>query len=73
MNTILVIDDDESYRSLMCDALESEGYKVFVAAGGIQAINILKETTPDVVITDIIMKKFLFWQSPVLLQKGRRF
>ena len=56
MNTILIIEDDESYRSLLLYTLESEGYKVFVAAGGIQAKDILKEITPDIVITDIFME-----------------
>ncbi len=56
MNTILVIEDDENYRSVLLRALESEGYKVYVAAGGIEAKNILKKIKPDIVITDIIME-----------------
>jgi DNA-binding response OmpR family regulator len=37
MDTILIVEDDESYRSMLMYALESQGYKVFVAPGGLEA------------------------------------
>ncbi len=56
MNTILIVEDDESYRSLLLYALEEEQHKVFVAPGGLEAKNILQELKPDLIITDIIME-----------------
>ena len=56
MHTILIVEDDESYRSMLTYALEAEGYKVFVAPGGLEAKNILQVLMPDLIITDIIME-----------------
>jgi DNA-binding response OmpR family regulator len=56
MNTILIVEDDESYRSMLMYALESQGYKVFVAPGGLEAKNILQELKPNLIITDLIME-----------------
>ncbi|MDB5047775.1 MAG: putative multi-sensor signal transduction histidine kinase [Fibrobacteres bacterium] len=55
--TILVVDDERSVRELVCLYLESAGYKVYQAAGGREAVDLV--ITPDInidlLITDIIM------------------
>ena len=56
VDSILIVEDDESYRSMLMYALESQGYKIFVAPGGLEAKNILQELKPDLIITDIIME-----------------
>lgn len=55
--TILVVDDDKAVRELICLMLESEGYEVFSAEGGRQAISIAvkPEVNIDILITDILM------------------
>lgn len=52
---ILVVDDDEFFRSLHADIIRSVGYDVLVASSGMEAIDIVKSSDIDVVITDLIM------------------
>lgn len=54
--SILLVDDDPYIIRGVGKDLESEGYQVTTANGGEKAIEILGETTFDVVITDLIME-----------------
>jgi len=56
--TILVVDDEETIRSLIKRIMQDAGYDVTTAANGEEALNILsqqKERSPDLVILDIMM------------------
>jgi DNA-binding NtrC family response regulator len=57
--TVLVVDDEESFRTLTKDALEFHGYRVVLAVDGEQAIDIYKEQERriDLVILDMVMPK----------------
>ena len=57
MASILVVDDENSMREFLEIMLQKEGYQVATAAGGGEAINILKKNGFDLVITDIRMKE----------------
>ncbi len=53
---ILVVEDSQMTRSLIVSTLEDLGdYTVMEAANGFQALRILPEFLPDLVITDINM------------------
>lgn len=52
---ILVVDDDPSLRSIMKMQLEEAGYEVLLAADGSEAYDLLLETRPALVITDLQM------------------
>lgn len=52
---ILVVDDDPETRFLLRLIVESEGYVVSDAQNGIAALIRIKESLPDLVITDMIM------------------
>jgi CheY-like chemotaxis protein len=51
--TILVVEDDTGLRRLYRSALTLEGYTVMEAADGMQALRLLDESTPDLVILDL--------------------
>src|SRR5690606_38666808 len=52
--TILVVEDEPSVRSLLCATLETSGYRVFSADDGAEAMNFLMQnTTVDAVILDL--------------------
>ena len=53
--TILVVDDDEEVRSTMSEILGAEGCKVMLRATGLEALEAIKEQTPDLVISDVVM------------------
>jgi twitching motility two-component system response regulator PilG len=52
---VMVIDDSPTIRKLVAVTLERQGYKVVIAADGMQAISKLNETSPDLVLLDINM------------------
>lgn len=52
---ILVVDDDADTRFLLRLIFESDGYRVSDAKNGIAALIRIKESLPDLVITDMKM------------------
>ena len=52
---ILVVDDDQSMVQFLSVLLKREGYEVLLAGSGPEAIELLKETPADAVITDLKM------------------
>ena len=52
---ILVVEDDDVARELMCRALERRGYQVFSAEDGVRGYEEAVSSRPDLVITDINM------------------
>jgi len=55
MKKILVVDDEEDLRDLVATALRQQGFEVVVADNGIDAYNLAKSTSPDLVISDVMM------------------
>ena len=53
--TILVVDDEENIRWLYKEELEDEGYRIAAAASGEEALDLVSELKPDLVIMDIKM------------------
>ena len=54
--TILIIDDDADFRASTRAVLEGEGFAVACACDGKEGVEKLKETTPDLVILDVVME-----------------
>jgi DNA-binding response OmpR family regulator len=55
MNKILVVDDDEYIRELVCTLLRNEGYSIVEASDGRQALKKLGEEKVDLCVLDIMM------------------
>jgi two-component system response regulator RegX3 len=55
--TILVVDDEESYRDALSIALEREGYHVETAADGPEAIEQFDRTRPALVLLDVMLPR----------------
>lgn len=55
MRSVLVVDDEAHIRRLVSMQLERRGYKVDVAANGAEALERLRATPYDAVITDLSM------------------
>jgi DNA-binding response OmpR family regulator len=54
---ILIAEDDPHIRLGVVDALESEGYEVTECSDGAQALPLIKQTQPDLVILDIMLPR----------------
>ncbi len=52
---ILVVDDDEDILDLLSYNLTKEGYKVYKAYDGLEAIEVAKAKLPELIILDIMM------------------
>ena len=55
MITVLVVEDTNSERELICDYLRQGGYTVVSAADGAEGLDKFNKTSPNVVITDLVM------------------
>ena len=53
--SILLIDDEEPFRSVLRQVLQNAGYEVIEAANGAEGIRSFLEKPADMIITDIIM------------------
>jgi two-component system, NtrC family, response regulator AtoC len=52
---ILVVDDEETIRYCLKEALEEEGYKVYTETNAENSLKIIKEVIPDLVLLDLKM------------------
>lgn len=57
MLNILVVEDDESTRKLMCVVLQTRGFKTYWAEDGIKALEIIERQHIDLVVLDLMMPK----------------
>ncbi len=55
--TILVVDDDLGTRLSISDYLELSGYSVITANDGQEALAMVEEYQPDLIVTDIVMPR----------------
>lgn len=55
MNTILIVDDDQNIRNLVSNYLKKEGFTVFEAENGQEALHVLENKPCDMAIVDIMM------------------
>jgi signal transduction histidine kinase/ActR/RegA family two-component response regulator len=55
--TVLVVEDEEIVRDLVCAVLEEQGYNVLCAADGLEALNLAEnfDGTIHLLVTDVIM------------------
>ena len=53
--TILVADDDPDILSIVSMSLETQGYTVYKATNGREAVDLAKQHHPDLVLMDMMM------------------
>ena len=55
METILIVDDEKNYLTILSAILEDEGFEVLTALGGQEALEIHKTSDLDLILTDMKM------------------
>jgi len=53
--TIMLVEDDHAVAQTLTDALESSGYRVWLAETGADAKTLLEQTRPDLIILDLML------------------
>lgn len=79
---VLVVDDEPAQLRLVDRVLTSNGYEVVKAGSGQEAVRIIYERKPDLVLLDVMMPEIDGWQTcrlvrevsdiPVIMLTGKR-
>ncbi len=69
---ILVIDDDENVRDLLCRNLNAAGYRTELASDGKTGLNMAAELQPDIITLDVIMPRVDGWSVLTELKASKR-
>jgi len=69
---LLLVDDFRDIVLATRIFLEGEGYEVLEAYDGVQAIDILKAETPDLIILDVMMPRMDGWATLTKIQADPR-
>jgi CheY-like chemotaxis protein/DNA-binding CsgD family transcriptional regulator len=67
--TVLIVDDVLDNLAVLHDALDESGFTVLVANSGLKAIQIAKETQPDVILLDAVMPEMDGFQVCITLKE----
>jgi len=68
---VLLAEDDQATGELVCECLQSAGYKTHWAKDGIEALNFILEARPDAVVLDIILPKLNGYEICGMVRKSR--
>lgn len=53
--TVVVVEDTQLLRQMYADRLTQDGYRVLVAADGLEALSLIRGEVPDLILLDLIM------------------
>jgi two-component system cell cycle sensor histidine kinase/response regulator CckA len=69
--TVLLVEDEDAVRTFAKAALASRGYRVFEAANGVDALEVMEEHASeiDLVVSDVVMPEM---DGPALLKRLRQ-
>ena len=68
MPRVLVVDDDDVIRQLISVNLELEGFEVYTAVDGQDALDKVKDVHPDVITLDVMMPRLDGWGAAEALR-----
>lgn len=68
--TVLIVEDDKKYRTILVKLLTAEGITTQTAADGVEALQKLKGNTQiDLIILDLLMPRMSGWNFMYEIQK----
>lgn len=73
MQTVLIVDDEFGVAEVLQSILEDEGYRVFTAINGKQALTRLAELMPDLILLDYMMPIMDGAQTLLAIRKDKDF
>jgi len=69
--TLLVVDDDEMNRHMLSRRLQRQGYTVVVAKDGIEALQLIRQQSFDLVVLDVMMPGISGLEVLKIVRKNR--
>jgi twitching motility two-component system response regulator PilH len=57
MSTVLLVEDSLPTREMIAKLLQNQGLMVKIARDGVEALEMLQEDSPDLVVLDIVMPR----------------
>jgi CheY-like chemotaxis protein len=57
MAHILVVEDDIAFRQMLLEMLRQDGHRATLAGNGAEAMDLLAQLKPDLIITDVLMPR----------------
>ncbi len=70
--TVLVVEDTELLRRMYSDRLELDGFNVVAAADGLEALSVLRTSTPDLILLDLVMPRMSGLEVLEVIKKDPR-
>jgi CheY-like chemotaxis protein len=66
---VLIVEDDVVIREALVDGLDAEGFAVQEAGDGAEALQLITDSAPDLILLDLMMPKMTGWQLMDELRK----
>ena len=73
MNRILVVEDDQNTRKLMCAVLKQNGFDPIQASDGVQALELMDREYVDLVLLDLMMPNMDGYELAGLLRDAYEY
>ena len=70
---VMVIDDSKTIRRTAESLLKKEGFKVILATDGFEALSMIADHQPDLILLDIMMPRLDGYQTCALIKHHRVF
>jgi DNA-binding response OmpR family regulator len=70
---VLIVDDEDFFRTIVANGFEREGYFVLQADNGEDAVEVASAELPDLILLDLVMPRLLGFEVCQMLRKDQRF
>ena len=70
---ILIVDDDEDMVHILKSVLISQGYEIYNAPNGEEALKLVKSIVPDLMIVDLTMPVMNGWNFSLKVRADSRY
>ncbi|MGY2837717.1 response regulator transcription factor [Thermostichus sp. MS-CIW-41] len=57
MSRVLVVEDSQSQREMISKLLQENGFEVMTVEDGVEAVEAVKQSKPDLIVLDIVMPR----------------
>ena len=70
---VLIVDDEDFFRKMIVMGFEQDGFTVFQADNGEDAVTIARQELPELVLLDLVMPRLLGFEVCQILRNDPQF